>query len=76
MHFIGLSFLVLVRGFIDITMENYKHRVREIGNDKEVEFQEIEIHIFHEIESFCKIVQEIEKALGGVIISGFFSYLA
>jgi hypothetical protein len=29
-----------------------------------IEFQEIEIGIFEEIETFCKIVQEIEKAYG------------
>jgi hypothetical protein len=45
-------------------------------NDQEIEFQEIKIHIFHEIETFAKliktsklafskIVQVIEKTLGG-----------
>jgi hypothetical protein len=54
-----------------------------MGNDPELEFQEIESHIFHEIESFaklylwliCKIVQEIEKALGGHYFRVLFSYL-
>jgi hypothetical protein len=47
-----------------------------VGNDQEIEFQKIEILVFHEIETFakligrsklafCEIVQEIEKALGG-----------
>jgi len=32
-----------------------------MGNDQEIEFQEIEIGIFEEIQSiFCKIDQEIE----------------
>ncbi len=52
------------------------------GNDQEIEIQEIEIHIFgdfsYEIESFCKIVQEIEKAsgaLGGHYFRVFFILL-
>jgi hypothetical protein len=45
-----------------------------LSGGHEIEFQEIESYckIDQEIESFfCKIDQEIEKALG-VIISGFF----
>ncbi len=45
-----------------------------MGNDQEIKFQEVEIHIFQEIESFCKIVQEIDKAYG-VIISTLFLLL-
>jgi hypothetical protein len=36
------------------------------GNDQEIEFQVIEIGIFQEVKTFCKIVQEIEKALGAL----------
>jgi hypothetical protein len=39
-------------------------------NDHEIEFQEIEIGIFQEIETFCKIDLEIEKAL----LWAFFCY--
>ena len=46
-----------------------------MGNDQEIEFHEIEIAIFHEIESFAKLIMrpklafckndhEIEMALG------------
>ena len=42
-----------------------KYKFKILENDQEIEFQEIAIHIFHEIESFCKIVHEIEKALLG-----------
>ena len=41
-------------------------KVETPGNDHEIEFHEIEIAIFHEIEAFCKIDQEIEKALGAL----------
>jgi hypothetical protein len=45
------------------------------GNDQEIKFREIEIHVFYEIKAFaklirrlklafCKIVQEIKRALG------------
>jgi hypothetical protein len=36
------------------------------GNDHEIEFHKIEICIFQEMEFFCKIDQEIEKALGAL----------
>jgi hypothetical protein len=41
-----------------------KHNLHQklMGNDQEIEFHEIEIGIF---QLFCKIDQEIEKALGG-----------
>ena len=54
--------------FEKLPNEESLHRV---GNDQEIKFQEIEIHIFHEINTFSIFYQEIEKALG-VIISGFF----
>jgi hypothetical protein len=41
-----------------------------MGNDQEIEFREIEIHIFHEIKTFCKIDQEIKKVLGA--LKGYF----
>jgi len=37
-----------------------------MGNDHENKFHEIKIAIFHEIEFFCKIDQEIEKAVGAL----------
>ena len=43
------------------------------GDYEEIKFQEVEIHIFNYIESFCKIVQEIEKAVGSRYFRFFFS---
>jgi hypothetical protein len=37
--------------------------VSNLGNDQVIEFQEIKIHVFHEIEAFCKIDQEIETLI-------------
>jgi len=37
--------------FVKITLLNY------LGNDQEIDFQAIEIGLFHEIESFYKILQ-------------------
>ena len=35
--------------------------VSNLGNDQVIEFQEIKINVFHEIETFYKIDQEIER---------------
>jgi ABC-type branched-subunit amino acid transport system substrate-binding protein len=37
--------------------------VSNLGNDQVIEFQEIKINVFHEIETFYKIDQEIETLI-------------
>ncbi len=48
------------------------------GNDQEIEVHAIEIGVFHEIESFCKILHNCsgdQKGLGGHYFRVFFSDL-
>jgi hypothetical protein len=33
-----------------------------LGNDQEIEFQEIEIHVFREIETFAKLIRRSRLA--------------
>ncbi len=44
----------------------FPKELSKCGNDQEIEFQEVEIHIFHEIERFCEIVKKIGKAIEGL----------
>ena len=33
------------------------------GNDQEIEFQEIEIHVFHEIKTFAKLIRRLSPRI-------------
>jgi hypothetical protein len=35
-------------------------KIQRMGNDQEIEFQEIKTHVFHEIATFAKLIRRLK----------------